>query len=135
MDKKQEAPSPPSQSLEVRKPRHQGNMTFREWTPRRICVILLLTLTLWLLTRHLSNTYNISLHREALSGAQKTPLDQTLVVAEKNVTRVPLEAHIMSKCPDAQACLQQLVLPTMEIIHDKVDFRLSFIGRRVHVHH
>jgi len=132
MDKKQQAPSAPPQSLEVRK---QGNMTFREWTPRRIFVILLLTLTVWLLTRHLNNTYNISLNREALSGVQKSPLGQALVVAEKNVTRVPLEAHIMSKCPDAQDCLQMLVLPTMEIIHDKVDFRLSFIGRRVYVHY
>jgi hypothetical protein len=130
MDKKQQAPSAPPQSLEVRK---QRNMT-REWTPRRIFIIFLLTLTLWLLTRHLNNTYNISLNREALFSVQNTPLGQALVVAEKNVTRVPLEAHIMSKCPDAQACLQMLVLPTMEIIHDKVDFRLSFIGRRVYIH-
>jgi hypothetical protein len=44
-------------------------------------------------------------------------------------TKIPLEAHIMSKCPDAQACLQKLVLPAMEQISDKVDFRLSFIAR------
>lgn len=44
-------------------------------------------------------------------------------------TRVPFEAHIMSKCPDAQACLLGLVVPTMEQVHDKVDFRLSFIGK------
>ncbi|PLN82087.1 hypothetical protein BDW42DRAFT_185055 [Aspergillus taichungensis] len=42
--------------------------------------------------------------------------------------KVPLEAHIMSKCPDAQACLQQLVVPAMEQISDKVDFGLSFIA-------
>jgi hypothetical protein len=35
----------------------------------------------------------------------------------------------MSKCPDAQACLQKLVLPAMEKVYDKVDFRLSFIAR------
>ncbi|CAG7930932.1 unnamed protein product [Penicillium olsonii] len=46
-------------------------------------------------------------------------------------TRIPLEAHIMSKCPDAKACLQQLVLPTMEQISEKVDFRLNFIARYV----
>lgn len=43
--------------------------------------------------------------------------------------RVALEAHIMSKCPDAQDCLQKLVVPAMEKISDKVDFELSFIGR------
>ncbi|CAI7647989.1 unnamed protein product [Penicillium glandicola] len=43
-------------------------------------------------------------------------------------TKIPLEAHIMSKCPDAQSCLQKLVLPAMEKISDKVDFKLSFIA-------
>lgn len=43
--------------------------------------------------------------------------------------KVPLEAHVMSKCPDAQECLQQLVVPAMEKISDKVDFQLSFIGK------
>ncbi|KAF3482216.1 uncharacterized protein GIQ15_04975 [Arthroderma uncinatum] len=42
--------------------------------------------------------------------------------------KVPFEAHIMSKCPDAQDCLRQLVVPTMEQVHSKVDFKLSFIG-------
>lgn len=44
---------------------------------------------------------------------------------------VPLEAHIMSKCPDAKDCLRQLVLPAMQKAHDKVNFTLSFIGRYV----
>ncbi|KAF1919791.1 hypothetical protein BDU57DRAFT_513077 [Ampelomyces quisqualis] len=43
-------------------------------------------------------------------------------------TRVPLEIHIMSKCPDARDCLEQLVVPAMADVSDKVDFRLSFIG-------
>ncbi|KAL1971268.1 hypothetical protein VTN77DRAFT_220 [Rasamsonia byssochlamydoides] len=42
--------------------------------------------------------------------------------------KVPLEVHIMSKCPDARDCLQQLVVPAMEKISDKVDFQLSFIA-------
>ncbi|GKZ66101.1 hypothetical protein AnigIFM60653_007185 [Aspergillus niger] len=42
--------------------------------------------------------------------------------------RIPLEAHVMSKCPDARDCLQQLVIPAMEQISDKVDFKLSFIA-------
>jgi hypothetical protein len=41
---------------------------------------------------------------------------------------VPLEAHIMSKCPDARDCLQELVLPTMANVSDKVNFTLSYIG-------
>ncbi|KAI9739025.1 MAG: hypothetical protein M1835_003202 [Candelina submexicana] len=43
--------------------------------------------------------------------------------------KVPLEAHIMSKCPDAKDCLHDLVVPAMQRIHDKVDFKLSYIGR------
>ncbi|KAL1843304.1 hypothetical protein VTJ49DRAFT_2121 [Mycothermus thermophilus] len=42
---------------------------------------------------------------------------------------VPLEAHIMSKCPDAKDCLRDLVLPAMQKVHDKVNFTLSFIGK------
>lgn len=41
---------------------------------------------------------------------------------------VPLEAHIMSKCPDARDCLRMLVLPTMQRVIDKVNFTLSYIG-------
>lgn len=44
---------------------------------------------------------------------------------------VPLEAHIMSKCPDARDCLSDLIVPAMERISDIVDFRLSFIGTYV----
>jgi hypothetical protein len=43
-------------------------------------------------------------------------------------TPVPLEAHIMSKCPDARDCLKMMVLPTMQRVHDKVNFTLSYIG-------
>ncbi|EPQ64904.1 Bgt-1277 [Blumeria graminis f. sp. tritici] len=41
---------------------------------------------------------------------------------------VPLEAHVMSKCPDAKECLEMMVIPTMEQVWDKVNFTLSFIG-------
>ncbi|KAJ5587117.1 Gamma interferon inducible lysosomal thiol reductase GILT, partial [Penicillium hispanicum] len=58
------------------------------------------------------------------------PVDQKLVHPKPvSKTKIPLEAHIMSKCPDAQECLQDLVLPAMERISDKVDFQLSFIAR------
>lgn len=45
-----------------------------------------------------------------------------------STNRIPLEAHIMSKCPDAKDCLMDLVVPAMEKIVDKVDFKLSYIG-------
>lgn len=53
--------------------------------------------------------------------------DVTRIMSD-NVTKVPLEAHVMSKCPDARDCLRDFVVPAMEAIVDKVDFRLSFIG-------
>ncbi|OAX78298.1 hypothetical protein ACJ72_07396 [Emergomyces africanus] len=53
--------------------------------------------------------------------------DDAPVVVD-NSQLVPLEAHIMSKCPDAHYCLENLIVPTMVQVHDKVDFRLSFIG-------
>lgn len=43
--------------------------------------------------------------------------------------KVPLEIHVMSKCPDARDCLQKLILPTMVEVSDKVNFTMSFIGR------
>lgn len=43
--------------------------------------------------------------------------------------RVPLEAHIMSKCPDARDCLHDLILPAMQQVSSKVDFKLSYIGK------
>lgn len=41
---------------------------------------------------------------------------------------VPVEAHIMSKCPDARDCLKEMVLPAMQRVGNKVNFTLSFIG-------
>lgn len=45
------------------------------------------------------------------------------------VSKVALEAHIMSKCPDARDCLHDMILPAMQNISHKVDFRLSYIVR------
>lgn len=65
-------------------------------------------------------------HEQAEHAAQ-----QMAAQAANPSIKVPLEAHIMSQCPDAQDCLQQLVVPAMERISDKVDFQLSFIGKSV----
>jgi hypothetical protein len=45
--------------------------------------------------------------------------------------KVPLEIHIMSKCPDARDCLRDLIVPTMVEASDKVNLTMSFIGRSV----
>jgi hypothetical protein len=42
--------------------------------------------------------------------------------------KVKLEAHIMSKCPDARDCLRDMVVPAMEQISDLVEFKTYFIG-------
>ncbi|KAI1163016.1 hypothetical protein F5B18DRAFT_354251 [Nemania serpens] len=42
--------------------------------------------------------------------------------------RIPLEAHIITKCGNAKVALTELVLPTIERVYDKVDFRLSIIA-------
>ncbi|KAJ0335881.1 hypothetical protein COL922a_008651 [Colletotrichum nupharicola] len=71
-------------------------------------------------------------------------IPQQAPVVEQNAKLVPLEAHIMSKCPDArlaigksgdrvltaaaQDCLRDLVLPTMMKTYQKVNFTLSYIG-------
>lgn len=65
--------------------------------------------------------YGFSTTTEGAELPLMDPLDE-------EPSKVPLEAHIMSKCPDAQYCLQQLVVPAMEQISDKVDFDLSFIA-------
>ncbi|KAK3324307.1 hypothetical protein B0T19DRAFT_443721 [Cercophora scortea] len=64
----------------------------------------------------------------SLSSAAQSDTITTSKPKPVAVSRVPLEAHIMSKCPDAKDCLRQLVLPAMQRVHDKVDFTLSFIG-------
>ncbi|KAI2615670.1 hypothetical protein GGR54DRAFT_642150 [Hypoxylon sp. NC1633] len=62
------------------------------------------------------------------SSPSRSPLTtagQTTLVAREPV---PLEAHIMSKCPDAKDCLKDMVLPAMMRVGDKVNFTLSYIG-------
>lgn len=58
----------------------------------------------------------------------RLPNQQTAVMTSNGSSLVPLEAHIMSKCPDARDCLRDLIVPAMEQIVDKVDFKLSYIG-------
>jgi hypothetical protein len=58
-----------------------------------------------------------------------TWMDITSTSNEDEHHRIPLTAHIMSKCPDAKDCLQDLIIPTMQQVGSKVDFQLEFIGK------
>lgn len=64
--------------------------------------------------------------RTAKSAADIVDASWVPHVQEKAL--VPLEAHIMSKCPDARDGMEMLVLPAMQKVYDKVNFTLSFIG-------
>ena len=57
---------------------------------------------------------------------KQQPLEAQSFTAD---TKVPLEIHIMSKCPDATDCLELLIAPALEEIEPLVDFQMSFIGR------
>ncbi|KAL2416796.1 hypothetical protein ABEF95_004106 [Exophiala dermatitidis] len=57
-----------------------------------------------------------------------SPHDADLGENLEGGNKVPLEIHVMSKCPDARDCLRELVVPTMERVSDKVNFTMSFIG-------
>ncbi|RCI09545.1 hypothetical protein L249_4102 [Ophiocordyceps polyrhachis-furcata BCC 54312] len=54
----------------------------------------------------------------------------TQTLADKSKL-VPLEAHIISKCPDTRDAMRELILPVMQQVADKVDFRLNYIGTPV----
>ena len=107
----------------------------RRLYPRRAVAVITLASLLFFMTFALSDRIRRSWpwsdhlwprlgtdHDDAL---QPTPTQTTEL--RKN-PKIALEAHLMSKCPDARACLQQLVVPSMEQISDMVDFRVSFIG-------
>ena len=93
---------------------------------RPFLIAISITFALWLFYLSLLSDY---------PPFDTTPASQPSVAlnspaqAQKNATKVALEAHIMSKCPDAKACLQKLVVPAMADISDLVDFNLSYIGR------
>jgi hypothetical protein len=76
-----------------------------------------------------STTLDDGFSASPFTTSDVVPLMDHKTEASVSANKVPLEAHIMSKCPDARDCLQKLVVPAMEQISDKVDFELSFIAR------
>ena len=102
--------------------------------PHRILVVVLpLVLLAWLLMSHLSfdpsdlARSTVTKHHSYHNAAHPAQAASTL--KGNSSALVPLEAHIMSKCPDARDCLRDLVVPAMEKVVDMVDFNLSFIGK------
>jgi hypothetical protein len=105
---------------------HESSSPRRDRTFRRLCIAVCLILACWTLTH-----YHIPhlLESEA-PGSQRTTEDEASQTSnENNTSHVVLEAFIMSKCPDARACIQELVVPAMEKLSDKIEFEMDFIGR------
>ncbi|KAL1643664.1 hypothetical protein SLS58_004679 [Diplodia intermedia] len=90
----------------------------------RIAVIALLALFVLFFPTGIQSRSTIAWNQESGDVGGDSP-QKALTEAKK----VPLEAHIMSKCPDALDCLQLLILPTMVEIADRIDFTLSYIGK------
>ncbi|EFQ32070.1 uncharacterized protein GLRG_07214 [Colletotrichum graminicola M1.001] len=99
------APNPPPRPMAAFKRQIKG----------LVLIVLVALLFAW--------NYRVYLAHPASTGSIP---GQAPVAVAKDL--VPLEAHIMSKCPDARDCLRDLVLPTMMKAQDKVNFTLSYIG-------
>jgi hypothetical protein len=112
-----------------------ANMRNASWTRlRRVVIVVLLFILSTLLYRGSSKLSRARSQEPGdLSIRQKIIANPSIPFSPDSDGSglVPLEAHIMSKCPDARDCLKDLIVPAMEKISDKVDFRLSFIGRYV----
>jgi len=97
---------------------------------RRILPALLVSFIIWSLFR----TFFVQDHHYDPSK-YLTRLEEddvgTQDIAQTKDTKIALEAHIMSKCPDAKDGLRLLVVPAMAHIYEKVNFTLSYIGRCV----
>lgn len=96
---------------------------------RRVLFFLIFVLPIFVLIALVAPGFSKQIQDIGQSSIQTTPPSHSSSASfEPNNTLVPLEIHIMSKCPDARDCLRDLVVPAMEKVVDKVDFTLSFIG-------
>lgn len=114
----------------------KANMSNASWSRlRRLVIIGLFVLSFMLSFQSYRifkarSSAGLGNHRISLIE-QQNPSISDIFQDSNGSGLVPLEAHIMSKCPDARDCLRDLIVPAMERISDKVDFRLSFIGTYV----
>ncbi|KAI9848073.1 MAG: hypothetical protein M1837_001175 [Sclerophora amabilis] len=122
MSKEPLLPSRATEPSFTRPARRQEPVTMIQRFRRPFLAALLLVSFLYLGWTHWSRDAPAVVLDESKQSEEK-PTEQR---------RIALEAHIMSKCPDAQDCLRDLVLPAMERVSDKVNFTLSFIGTPTH---
>ncbi len=98
---------------------------FNSRARRALLILLTIALPLYLLGKYFgfstSSPEGSNRYSHHASYTQTAKMNQSALV--------PLEAHIMSQCPDARDCLRDLVVPAMERVSDHVNFKLSFIGR------
>ncbi|MCJ1277554.1 hypothetical protein MMC21_005367 [Puttea exsequens] len=92
-------------------------------------IFLIFLILSWASPRLFAPLYNDPNLRIKIPQKALQPTDSAILTTPTNASLVPLEAHIMSKCPDAKTCLEELVVPAMEKVVDKVSFRLSYIGK------
>lgn len=94
---------------------------------RRLRPLLIMTLMVLCFYYYVRPAVSFGILPQVARFAPIDTSDKQKVIADTKAL-VPLEAHIMSKCPDAKDCLRKLVLPTMQRVIDKVNFTLSYIG-------
>jgi hypothetical protein len=107
----------------------------RRTSSQRLLRIVFLAVAATLLVKGLFLTYSRCMlnMRSHTQSSQIHPAHEPLfwpdeLASSTSHSPVQLEAHIMSKCPDAKDCLEQLILPTMQQVHSHVNFTLSFLG-------
>lgn len=103
-------------SIAGRKPARRNRPLAIGFLSVAFCYLLHSTLSFGNLTSWIT----LGCHSKRSSNTWQAPITSKALV--------PLEAHIMSKCPDARDCLRDLILPTMQRTFDKVNFTLSYIG-------
>ena len=118
----------PSMDRQLARPNnHAGRFRDASYIRRRFLIAISITFALWLFYLSILSDYPPF----GTTSQPSVTLNSLAPSTRKNTTKVALEAHIMSKCPDAKACLEKLVVPAMADISDLVDFNLSYIGRYV----
>ena len=109
-------------NIELQIPTKQCRARRRHYFLKRILPAILTLLALFSLFR----TTFVCHHHYDPSLSLRPP---NAVEDEDGGNKVPLEIHIMSKCPDARDCLHDLIVPTMVQVSEKVNLTMSFIGR------
>ncbi|KFA78891.1 hypothetical protein S40288_05319 [Stachybotrys chartarum IBT 40288] len=96
---------------------------------RPIVLVLLLLVFIYTLWQWPSTHPGITTTGHGGAVVSETSDTREPVGSSSGKKLVPLEAHIISKCPDTRDALRQLILPVMQQVLDKVDFQLSYIGK------